>query len=366
VRILHVADRLTERGGAYTHLLGVLEALGNAHENTLAVGVDEGTARARARVVMAPGLEARGPAAVDLAGLADAVRPDVVHVHNVVNPAVLEWASARGRSLLTIQDHRFFCPTRGKWKTSGAPCREPMAAEVCASCFDDDGYFREVLNLTRRRLAAAASLPVVVLSRYMRDELTLAGVAPDNVSVIPPFVHGLDALARPDGPPCVLFVGRLVESKGVAEAVRAWRRAAVDLPLVIAGGGPLRDGLSERGVEVRGFVPHAELASLYARARALLLPSRWQEPFGIVGLEALHFSVPVVAWESGGVAEWHPGRPLLVPWGDEDALADALRRAVDERAALAAGFGRDEAMARLVALYEEVARRPCGARRPAS
>jgi glycosyltransferase involved in cell wall biosynthesis len=366
VRILHIADRLTERGGAYTHLLGVLDALGGAHEATLAVGVDEGTARAHARVVVLPGLEARTAIEVDLAGLQAAVRPDVVHVHNVMNPVVLEWAAAGGPALLTVQDHRFFCPTRGKWKTNGAACRETMTAEACAGCFDDAGYFRGILDLTRRRLAAAARLPLVVLSRYMRDELVQAGVAPAHLSVIPPFVHGLDASARPSGPPCVLFVGRLGEPKGVTEAVRAWRRAAVGLPLVIAGGGPLRERLAEPGVEVLGFVPHARLAPLYARARALLLPSRWQEPFGIVGLEALHFGVPVAAWESGGVAEWHPGAGLLVPWGDEDALADALRRAVRQRAVPAAGFGRDEAMARLVALYADVARRPSGAGRPAS
>jgi glycosyltransferase involved in cell wall biosynthesis len=89
------------------------------------------------------------------------------------------------------------------------------------------------------------------------------------------------------------------------------------------------------------------------RARALLMPSRWQEPFGIVGLEALTLGVPVVAWEGGGVAEWHPGGPSLVPWGDVDGLAAALRAAVDgPRASAPIGFEPRTLMERLVAIYD--------------
>ena len=84
--------------------------------------------------------------------------------------------------------------------------------------------------------------------------------------------------------------------------------------------------------------------------RALFLPSRWQEPFGIAGLEALALGVPVVAWESGGVTEWHPG-PGLVPWGDVEALARALGDAVSRRVTLPPRFERDEAIGRLLAIY---------------
>jgi glycosyltransferase involved in cell wall biosynthesis len=303
-----------------------------------------------------PGLEARTRQGVALDDLARELRPDIVHVHNLMNPEALAWAADGGRALLSIQDHRFFCPTRGKWKADGRVCREAMSREACASCFEDEVYFRDVLALTFERLQAARRLPVVVLSRYMREELVAAGLSPDGVTVIPPFVHGLDPQARPDGPPCVLFVGRLVESKGVGDAVEAWRRSGVDLPLVIAGRGPLRESLGGAGVERLGWVPRARLGAVYARASALLMPSRWQEPFGIAGLEALHFGIPVVAWESGGIAEWHPGGDLLVPWGDVDALAAALRLAVTRRASRPPGFEREGLMARLTGVYERLAR----------
>ena len=60
--------------------------------------------------------------------------------------------------------------------------------------------------------------------------------------------------------------------------------------------------------------------------------------------------MPVVAWESGGVGEWHPG-PGLVRWGDVGALARALTKAVGRRLLLLPRFDRDEAIGRLTALY---------------
>ena len=184
----------------------------------------------------------------------------------------------------------------------------------------------------------------------MRDELVAAGLDGARVEVVPPFVRPLPE-ASADGPRCVLFAGRLVEAKGVRDAIEAWRLSGLDVPLVAAGAGPLRPELEAAGAEVTGWVDRVRLAALLARAGALVLPSRWQEPFGIVGLEALTCGVPVAAWASGGVAEWHPG-PGLAPWGDTEALGRALRAAFGTRVDAPAGFEPGPLMARLHGVYE--------------
>jgi len=265
--------------------------------------------------------------------------------------------AAQPRAVLTVQDHRTFCPTRGKWTARGQVCREVTAADTCAGCVEDAEYFREVYALTRERLEAVHGLTLVVLSQYMKDELAAAGVAAERNHVIPPFVHGLDRGEGPEGPPCVLFVGRLVEAKGVRESVEAWRRSRLDLPLVLAGTGPLRTRLEAEGLTVLGWLPRERLARRYRAARAVLMPSRWQEPFGIAGLEALSLGVPVVAWDSGGIREWHPGEGL-VPWGDVDGLARALRAAVLEPRPVSPppGFEPEALTARLRAVYAGLAR----------
>jgi len=337
----------------------VLDALASGHEVRLAVGRDDGTAAAPVPRDTLRGLDARdGRRVAGLDALIGEFRPDLVHVHNVVNPQVLEAVALRAEAglpaLATVQDHRPFCPGRGKWTRDGRRCRQSMSPDRCADCFDDAAYGERLLALTGRRLAALSRLPLVVLSRYMAGELTAAGVVGDSIHVVPPFVHGLEP--GPAGDPCVLFVGRLVEAKGVWDAAEAWRRSGVTLPLVFAGTGSAREALEAAGHRVTGWLDRPRLARAYRGARALVLPSRWQEPFGIVGLEAAAMGTSVAAWDSGGIAEWHPGHPPLAPWGDLDALAAALRDAVETRATPPrSATHREAAMARLLALYGRLA-----------
>jgi glycosyltransferase involved in cell wall biosynthesis len=302
-------------------------------------------------VVRVPGLAKRGRAPAALDEVARSLAPDVVHVHTVLNPAALEWAAARG-AVMTVQDHRYFCPGRGRWTADGRACRETPGPEVCGPCFDDAAYFHEMRALTGERLDAVRRMRVAVLSRYMRDEMGAAGVPGGRIHVVPPFVD-----PPPKAPPAsprthVLFAGRLVAAKGVLDAVAAWRRSGVDLPLVMAGTGPLRRAAEAAGARVLGWQDHADMATLYRSAAAVLMPSRWQEPFGIAGLEALAHGAPVVAWHSGGVADWHPGP--LVAWGDVDGLAARLAAVVREPpppSPVPAVFTRAAALAALDAIY---------------
>jgi glycosyltransferase involved in cell wall biosynthesis len=356
MRLLHLSDRLSARGGADWHLLGVLAALQQHHDQLFAAGADDGSAPSPCPWHHVPGLG--GGADTDLRTRLDRLAadfaPDRVHIHNALHPTALEWAADHG-AVATVQDHRSFCPGSGKLTLVGAPCREPMSRAACRGCFDDAGYFERITTLTERRLAALRRMSAItVLSRYMKGELVQLGIEADRIRVQPPFVHGLDLEAEPDGEPCVLFVGRVVANKGVRDAVEAWRRAAIDLPLVFAGTGSLRRELERDGFQVTGWLDHHALSRVYRRARAVLMPSRWQEPFGIVGLEAYAMGVPVVAYDSGGVAEWHPGDGL-VPWGDVQALGDALRQVLSPAAASVAtpiaGFEQAAMTQRLEQLY---------------
>ena len=340
MRILHVTDRLTDRGGAYTDLLAILSRQASRHEVALAVGRDDGHVEPGCPVYIVPGLDGRLRSPIHVDEVLGSFRPDVVHVHNVVNPDALERLGrlASVSRVITVQDHRGFCPGKGKWTERGDVCVEPMSRALCTQCFSDDAYYQEIYRATEERRAALERFRVVTLSKYMKRELTMAGVQPETISVVPPFVDGLDAGAVPSGPPCVLFVGRLVAAKGVLDAVAAWEASAVSEPLVFAGAGPMRAHLGAH--ETLGWVPRSEMSGVYRRARALIMPSRWQEPFGIAGLEALTMGVPVVAWDSGGVSEWHPGDGL-VPWGDIRAMAEALAR-FNGRAVRAPLTGRSE------------------------
>lgn len=179
------------------------------------------------------------------------------------------------------------------------------------------------------------------------DELTRFGPPPRGISIVP---CGVDvSLFRPDGPALprhaahrVAVVGRLVERKGVADAVEALRWLP-DTELVVAGGpGPdalaadpdvcrlkavaARYGLVEQ-VRFLGHLSRAELPALLRSADAVVSVP-YYEPFGMVPLEAMACGVPPVVSAVGGLQEsvLDERTGLHVPPGDPLSLADALAR----------------------------------------
>lgn len=142
----------------------------------------------------------------------------------------------------------------------------------------------------------------------------------------------------------LLFLGRLTANKGVDLAIAAARRA--DLPLVIAGNLPDEPGadtffqkeiqphLDGQRVRWVGPVTDQQKLDLLGRAAALLFPIRWDEPFGIVMVEALACGTPVIATRRASTPEviehgrtgWlcHPTGPQGEP--SVDALVDAVVR----------------------------------------
>jgi glycosyltransferase involved in cell wall biosynthesis len=171
----------------------------------------------------------------------------------------------------------------------------------------------------------------------------------------------------------VLWMGRMTEGKGAHRAIDVARRA--DVPLVIAG--PVQDGQREffdaeiaphlDGDRVRytDEVGGARKRELFARARALLMPIRWPEPFGMVMIEAMACGTPVVAFREGSAPEVvvHGESGFLVD--DEAEMAAALDRLGELdparcRATVEARFDVDV----VARAYEDAYRRVIAAARP--
>ena len=168
----------------------------------------------------------------------------------------------------------------------------------------------------------------------------------------------------------LLFLGRLDAAKGAHTAVQI--ALALDMPLVLAGRldkkevgffrehiEPHLDGVKRRYV---GEVSGQPKWDLYAGARALLFPIQWQEPFGLVMIEAMATGTPVVATRYGSVPEVVvSGKTgMIVPEEkDLDALVQATREAMalsprDARAHVEAHFSADKMVEDYLALYEKV------------
>jgi glycosyltransferase involved in cell wall biosynthesis len=149
--------------------------------------------------------------------------------------------------------------------------------------------------------------------------------------------------ARKLAPYQVAFVGRLAREKGVAVLLRAWRASGLSAPnaaLVLVGGGPFRARAAATGAVLPGDVSPAELRNFYAGSDVVVLPSiptrDFREPWGLVVNEAFDQGVPVIASDAVGAAAGglvrHEETGLVVPAGDDGALAAALRRLADDAA----------------------------------
>jgi len=193
-----------------------------------------------------------------------------------------------------------------------------MGDAHCGECLPDPHYRTQMLERTQERLEAIQGAQLVVLSKYMAQELAEAGLP--GAHVIPPPVT---AAATPTaGGHGLLLAGRLVHHKGIDWAYAAWQRAETDHPLRVAGTGALREG--PPGCEPLGWLDRSELRAQMATARALLFPSRWQEPFGITGIEALAEGTPVICMDTGGTRDWTDAGCIVVPSGDVAAMANAI------------------------------------------
>lgn len=143
----------------------------------------------------------------------------------------------------------------------------------------------------------------------------------------------------------VLYVGRLIEAKGVHHLVAAMRGCPGER-LVIAGSGPEARRLEDaaRGIPnivFAGRVPPEELASYFERAKILVMPSLRDEGMPNAVMEAMAWGIPVVATRNAGipdlVVDGETG--ILVAPGDSSDLANAIRTlAADE--ALRSRFSR--------------------------
>ena len=200
---------------------------------------------------------------------------------------------------------------------------------VLAGAFNPD-YHQTVLN-------ALAAMDRIVVSNVQLQEAL--GRFQDKGVVIPGGIAEVSAgnvplhfLNLPEGKKIILMTGRVEDpAKGLDVLMRAGRllaRDRNDFHVVATHFDPFWRGPWHSGT---GWLTFEETQALYGRASVVVVPSLWQEPFGLVAVEAMAAGVPVCASDTGGLRDIvrHDDTGLLYPAGDAAALAGSLGRLLD-------------------------------------
>jgi glycosyltransferase involved in cell wall biosynthesis len=281
----------------------------------------------------------------DLKTLLHERRPEVVHVHNtfpLLSAAVLHAChEARIPVVATLHNYKLTCAS-GTYFRDGATCHDcadglPLPA-VRHGCYRDSRAATSTIALgmvLHRRAWRSLVSAYIFVSASQRDLLQGFGFPPSRVFVRHNLIPHRDKTQLPRTA-TVVYAGRLDEAKGVRVLMAGWdgyrqKCSEPGLKLVIAGGGPLGDEMAawastRPSVEMLGTVSSDRCAELIAQGRALLLPSAWQETFGLVAIEAMAAGVPPIAAAHGSFPELiTPGVDgVLFTPGDPTALALAI------------------------------------------
>ncbi len=235
---------------------------------------------------------------------------------------------------------------------------------------------RQVLKQVDYAIAGTDSAASVWRAKGYRGKLAVIPQFGVDADLFTPrsAVSGQNSVQRPF---TIGYVGRLVEEKGVSILLEAAARLEGDWRLRIVGSGPLANDLRAQAgrLGIAGRVTFVEWAAStdmpeqYRQLDTLALPSltrpNWKEQFGRVLTEAMACAVPVIGSDSGAIPDIIGEGGLIVPEGDAAALADGLRRLMDDpayraelgskgRARVLARFTHAQVAAATVAVYREM------------
>jgi glycogen(starch) synthase len=309
---------------------------------------------------------------------------EVVHVAGpALAPLIL---SLLVRKPFVIEHHGFqtICPNgQLLFEPAGAPCPGHFMADrqtECLRCNSNQGWATSyklwLLTFVRRFLCAQAAANIAP-TQWLGALLQL----PRAVAV----PHGLEvgeAVSRSapsSSKPVIVFLGRLVTTKGVRvllEAARILREQNRSFELLIIGDGPERTALEQFAhdshldghVSFAGCLNATQLEASLSRASAVVVPSLGGEVFGLVVAENMLRGLPIVASDLGAFVEVLDDSGLIFPTGDAAALATSLVRLMqDPDLATSLGNGaRERALdfymkSRMIEAHAFVYRKVCAA-----
>jgi len=333
MKILHVNNNFHFVGGTEQYLHSICSELNSyGYRNAVmydTAHADDHTDAVENRYIIPYLDNFNGRLNRDVAGRVESVvkkeKPDVIYLHNIHNPDTVQLLAELAPVVKFVHDHEFYCP-KGVRILNDRLCRNSKSLICMVNALRGNGYrcmggrselgsiVKKSRQLVLNKHVHHKIKKLIVASHHMKINLISLGYQADRIRVIPYFTDIPDDFTQANERNNILFTGRLSPEKGLDIFVDILSLVQTDFRCVIIGDGPshyvsmLRERLREKGlesnVEFLGWVDNKHLGKYYEEAAFLVVPSVWPEPFGIVGIEAMSHSRPVISFDVGGIPEW--------------------------------------------------------------
>jgi glycosyltransferase involved in cell wall biosynthesis len=310
-------------------------------------------------------------------------RIELCHFHNtfpLISPSAYYAARRAGVPVVqTLHNYRLLC-SNALLMRQGEICEDCLGRSVVwpgavRRCYRNSYSASAVTAamISAHRLTGTWTRAVdryIALTQFARGKFIKGGLPAEKIAVKPNFVdpdpgvgHGCGGYA--------LFVGRLSPEKGIDTILKAWSLLPDDLPVRIAGQGPMAPQVEEavaQNPKVRwlGQLSRANILAEMKGAKFLVCPSTWYESFGLIIVEAFSTGLPVIASAIGAMSELieHQRTGLLFRTGDAADLVAKVQWALRHPRELAAmrvqarrdyesNYTADTNYRALMAVYEE-------------
>lgn len=279
-------------------------------------------------------------------------RPDVAFLHKISNARMIHEIHRSVPTVRMIHDVAPFCPSNRKfYYFSGKLCYRKMGLK----CYLFPGCYRLTharlpfighgsLYRTKQELKGTLILDhIIVASNYMRDQLLMHGCPLEKLTVLRLFFDAkiVTISSKEEYQNVILFLGNVNKSKGLDWLIKSLEFVRSPYQTIVIGDGKelqynkslaAKLGFSER-IEFLGWIDYDRIKNYFRNALMLVVPSRWPEPFGLVGLEAMAHGVPVIASNVGGIPDWlEDGKNgFLVERGNIRQLAEKIELLLTDR-----------------------------------
>ena len=271
---------------------------------------------------------------------------DLLHVHQ---QPLLWQVKGECPTVFTLHNHSPYCPSGTRYLASRQqPCDRPLSISGCTWGHLIDGcgsrkpqkIVKGFINTFRdKEIILRHQVSVIAISQYVKDQLIELGIPQSQIFLLHHGIPTPNVEFTPISPDVhrqqrILYVGRIVPYKGLDWLLKSLAQVNPQVRLDIAGSGWAQSDMEklakQLGVSNRitwhGWCNQTQLDALYEQCVALILPSLWHEPAGLVSLEAYARYRPVIASASGGIPDYvfHNETGLLVQPNHVQQLATAI------------------------------------------